>query len=201
MASRSINDLAPVVRLAAIKFVDTCRKQGIDALIYCTLRSHEEQEALYKIGRSINGAKVTNARAGQSGHNPDANGQAWAFDAVPVVQGVAQWGDMATIKRMGAIGESCGLQWSGRWTTNREYLHFEIKQIKGGAMPEFNDANVPAQSGSNLVTDRLKEPSTWAGFAAILQAAKFFFPQYAMIIDGLTALVGALAVKLPEVKK
>ena len=45
---------------------------------------------------------------------------------------------------------------------------------------------------------RLKEPSTWAGFAALLQAAKVFFPLQALALDGLTAAVGSLAVALRE---
>lgn len=46
--------------------------------------------------------------------------------------------------------------------------------------------------------NRLKEPSTWAGLAAILQALKFVFPVYAPIIDALTAAAGGMAVKLRE---
>ena len=194
MASRSINDLAPVVRLAAIKFVDACRKQGIDVLIYCTLRSHEEQSALYKVGRSVRGAIVTNAKAGESLHNPDTNGHAWAFDAVPIVQGVAQWGDMVAIARMGAIGESCGLKWSGRWKTSREYLHFEIKPIKEKIMPEVNQF----ETQSNVIVDRLKEPSTMAGIAAIAQALSFFFPQYAFIFNIITGVFGSGAIVKKE---
>lgn len=45
---------------------------------------------------------------------------------------------------------------------------------------------------------RLKEPSTWAGLAAILQAAKVFFPVYGLALDGLTAAAGSLAVALRE---
>lgn len=46
--------------------------------------------------------------------------------------------------------------------------------------------------------DRLKEPSTWAGLAAVLQAAKVFLPVYALALDGLTAAAGGLAVALRE---
>lgn len=45
---------------------------------------------------------------------------------------------------------------------------------------------------------RIKEPSTWAGFAAILQALKFLVPQHAAVIDGLTAAAGSVAVVLRE---
>ncbi|MFA9273414.1 MAG: hypothetical protein ACEQSE_00950 [Candidatus Aquirickettsiella gammari] len=45
---------------------------------------------------------------------------------------------------------------------------------------------------------RLKEPSTWAGFAALLQVASAFLPQYAPIFHALTVGAGSLAAALPE---
>ena len=45
---------------------------------------------------------------------------------------------------------------------------------------------------------RFYEPSTWAGLAAILQAAKFIFPQYTLAIDAATAATGGVAVVLRE---
>ena len=46
--------------------------------------------------------------------------------------------------------------------------------------------------------NRIKEPSSWAGLAGILQALKFFAPQYAMLIDAATAAAGGVAVVLRE---
>jgi hypothetical protein len=45
---------------------------------------------------------------------------------------------------------------------------------------------------------RLKEPSTWAGVAGVLQALAYFVPQHAMVLNGLTAVAGCVAAKLPE---
>jgi len=45
--------------------------------------------------------------------------------------------------------------------------------------------------------ERILEPSTWAGLATIAQAAKYLFPG-AWWLDLLTAVAGAVAVKLPE---
>ncbi|WP_170304177.1 hypothetical protein [Duganella radicis] len=45
---------------------------------------------------------------------------------------------------------------------------------------------------------RLKEASTWAGVAGILQALKAFLPQHAAVIDGLTVVAGAVAAVVPE---
>lgn len=46
---------------------------------------------------------------------------------------------------------------------------------------------------------RLKEPSTWAGLAALIQMAKAVTPpHYHIIIDGLTGVAGGLGVLLRE---
>jgi hypothetical protein len=46
---------------------------------------------------------------------------------------------------------------------------------------------------------RLFEPSTWAGLAAILQAAKTLTaPQHHIVLDGATALAGVVAGLLTE---
>lgn len=46
--------------------------------------------------------------------------------------------------------------------------------------------------------NRINEPSTWAGAAAMLQLASFFFPQYSAVIVGLQTTLGAVAVVLRE---
>lgn len=108
-------------------FLDECGACGLPVLIYCTLRSNEEQEALYAQGRTTPGPIVTNARAGESMHNPDALGYAWAFDAVPLRDGVAAWNDDIRISQMGVCGEAVGLEWAGRWRGSlRERLHFQF---------------------------------------------------------------------------
>ena len=45
---------------------------------------------------------------------------------------------------------------------------------------------------------RLKQPSTWAGIAALLQVLAMAFPAYAGVIAGLTAAAGSAAVALNE---
>ena len=129
MASRSLIDLAPSVRRAALELQEKAALQGIDVLIYCTLRSHAEQAALYAQGRTAPGHKVTFAKPGDSLHQPDENGHAWAFDAVPLVNGKAQWLDADLLQKVGEIGEACGLEWAGRWVGGvREKVHFQIRR-------------------------------------------------------------------------
>ena len=130
MASRLLSDLAPGVRSAAVLFVDLCGKDGLRVLIYCTLRSNHEQALLYASGRTVPGQILTNARPGESLHNADAAGHAWAFDAVPLMpDGAPAWGAVSSIERMGACGEAAGLEWAGRWRGSlRERVHFQIQR-------------------------------------------------------------------------
>lgn len=129
MASRDIGALAPVVRGRALAFVTECQRAGLDVLIYCTLRSNEEQAALYASGRTKPGPILTNAGPGASLHNPDESGQAWAFDAVPTLAGKLLWTDARAIAIMGECGEFVGLEWAGRWVgAFRERVHFQNKR-------------------------------------------------------------------------
>jgi peptidoglycan L-alanyl-D-glutamate endopeptidase CwlK len=123
--SRKIEDLHPKVAELCKKFIAECDKQDIDILITSTYRDAESQNALYAQGRTKPGSVVTNAKAGQSWHN-------WrcAFDVVPLRNGKPVWGtmgkDLELWNKVGAIGESVGLEWAGRWKRMREFPHFQF---------------------------------------------------------------------------
>lgn len=126
MASRSLDDLAATVKARALAFVTECNRLHLDVLIYCTLRSCAEQATLYAMGRTTPGKIITCARAGESRHNPDAEGKAWAFDAVPLMAGKPLWNDTGALLVMGKAGERAGLVWAGRWSGKlRESVHFQ----------------------------------------------------------------------------
>jgi peptidoglycan L-alanyl-D-glutamate endopeptidase CwlK len=116
--SRKLEDLHPIVKKKCEEFISSCDKQGIDVLITSTYRDAASQNALFAQGRTTPGAKVTNAKAGQSYHN-------WrvAFDFVPLVNGKAQWNDVALFTKCGEIAEKCGLEWAGRWVKFKELAH------------------------------------------------------------------------------
>ena len=67
--SRKLDDLIPVVHSKALLWLKECEKQGHNILITSTFRDFESQNALYALGRTKPGRKVTNAKAGQSFHN------------------------------------------------------------------------------------------------------------------------------------
>lgn len=129
MASRSLDDLAEPVKLAALGLLEAARGGGLDVLIYCTLRPLFEQASLYAVGRTLPGRILTGAMPGRSLHNPDAMGKSWAFDAVPMLNGKLMFHDGELVERMGLLGESVGLEWAGRWRGRlRERVHFQIKK-------------------------------------------------------------------------
>lgn len=140
LSSRSLSDLLPPARERAEAFLAACRREGIELLVTSTYRDNASQAALYAQGRTAPGKIVTNARPGQSYHN-------WrvALDIVPLRAGKPVWGtsgaDGQLWARVGAIGESCGLEWAGHWKTFREFAHFQytdgltITQLQAGQVP------------------------------------------------------------------
>ena len=133
MSSRKLTDLHPQMQPMVTRFLANARAAGIDLLVTCTHRSNEEQAALYAIGRTKPGRIVTNAKPGRSTHNNTLNGKpaALAVDVVPLRDGKPVWAASDPVwKRVGEIGEKVGLEWAGRWTTFREYPHFQHPQAK-----------------------------------------------------------------------
>ncbi|MDF0606648.1 M15 family metallopeptidase [Neisseriaceae bacterium TC5R-5] len=130
MPSRKIEDLHPDLQPICREFLRRCEAAGLDILITCTWRSGEEQNQLYAQGRSKPGARVTNAKAGQSAHNHTIQGRpaARAFDIVPMVAGKPMWdAQHPAWQQAGQIGMALGLNWYGRPNAPfREFPHFEL---------------------------------------------------------------------------
>ncbi len=125
--SRELADLLPKVRTLAEKHIALCAMNGIHLLVTCTLRSNQEQAALYAQGRTKPGKIVTNAKPGSSWHNYGR-----AYDVVPIVNGKPVWGtsgkDLELWKQVGFIGKSVGLEWAGDWVRFREFPHFQLTE-------------------------------------------------------------------------
>ena len=121
IASRSIDDLLPVVKEKVKKFVALCKGDGIELLITSTDRDNESQNALYAQGRTEPGRVVTNAKGGQSFHNYRC-----AVDVVPLVNGKPDWDGTHPIwAKIGNYGKLAGLEWAGEWTRFKELAHFQ----------------------------------------------------------------------------
>jgi peptidoglycan L-alanyl-D-glutamate endopeptidase CwlK len=119
-----------------MNFTLTCsrwqKNLSVDALIYMTYRSPEEQNELYAKGRTKPGKIVTNAKGGQSDHNFTLDGKpaSKAFDAVPLrkIEGKnrAVWNDPKLWALMGEVAERIGLKWGGNWKNFVDKPHFYI---------------------------------------------------------------------------
>lgn len=151
MASRRIEDLDPRLQPLVHEHIEACRKRGVDLLIYCTLRSVEEQAILFRRGHTASsvrtkmwqleqegfpklakiledvgpqpmGPTATKAGPGQSFHN-----YGLAYDCCPLVGGKPIWDSNAPEYRiMGEEGKRIGLDWAGDWRTFQEFVHFQL---------------------------------------------------------------------------
>jgi peptidoglycan LD-endopeptidase CwlK len=122
MSSRLLTDLRPEVKPLVNSFLASVTAASIDMIITCTLRSNDEQAALYAQGRTTPGEIVTDAPPGESAHN-----YGLALDIVPVVNGKPDWkGGDPVWQQIGAIGQAAGLTWLGaRGSRFPEEPHFE----------------------------------------------------------------------------
>ena len=129
--SRKLSDLTPEVAAKCQEFLDACTAQGLGVLITSTFRDIECQDALYAQGRTTPGKCITKARGGHSMHNYRV-----AFDWVPIDNhGAPIWNDDALWDRIGAIGESVGLEWGGHFESFTDKPHFQM--TGGKSIQEF----------------------------------------------------------------
>ena len=103
---KDINLLHPRLRSLCRELIDLARRNDIEIVITQTLRTREEQNALYAQGRTAAGNIVTNVRYPYSMH-------CWglAFDFAVVIGGQVNWGRLDLYDRVGQLGKSLGLRW------------------------------------------------------------------------------------------
>lgn len=126
--SRKIEDLTPAMQLRALRFAGKMAETGIPFMFTCTYRPQIDQDALYAIGRTVPGAKVTWVKI--SRHTGRT-----AFDIAILKDGKPTWdlkvsvngNDVPDYTEAGQIGESFGLTWGGRWNPP-DYCHFELRE-------------------------------------------------------------------------
>lgn len=123
-SSLTIATLLPKARVKMTLFYGAAnaylKPLGLEARFISGTRSYAEQEALYAQGRTTKGSKVTNAKPGYSLHN----------FGIAVDLGLFKNGkylpESPHYAKLGPIGESCGLDWGGKWTTP-DRPHYQLK--------------------------------------------------------------------------
>lgn len=109
-----------------------------DAHVSWTFRDKEMQELFFEDGR-------TRCRWPNSKHNRKPAEAMDLFQLRP--DGMAAWQRAYFVKIAEWLkAQNCPLQWSGTWTTFREYDHFEIKQL------------IPAGSKSQIAPGASRSP-------------------------------------------
>jgi peptidoglycan L-alanyl-D-glutamate endopeptidase CwlK len=150
VASRSLDDLVPELRIKAIAFKSACDRLGIPIIFTCTARTLLEQICLYLQGRAdINIVNQIRNRVGIGVASSNAKvtwtlnskhivtnfgDKAHAFDIAIVKNGVAVWDIKVDVNndmkpdytQLGVLGESLGLTWGGRFPTSPDFPHYQI---------------------------------------------------------------------------
>lgn len=118
-SSRDITLCSPELQIKFHELKQLAEKENIEFILICGLRTQEEQNNLYKKGRTIPGKKVTWTL--NSKHT-----QGKAFDiAILKDNGISWKGE--DYFRIGELGESIGLIWGGGWK-ERDYVHFQLPE-------------------------------------------------------------------------
>lgn len=117
----SLDGLRADVRAAAVELVARARAAGEPVIVASTLRTPAEQDRLCRAGYS----RV----CGDAG----AHTMGLAFDVALLGAGGPEWPTTpegrARWERVGAIGESLGLVWGGRWPTP-DWPHFQARDAQ-----------------------------------------------------------------------
>jgi hypothetical protein len=110
-----VNALHPFFRDRVLDLIDQCKAKGIELAFVETYRTHAKQNEYKGMGK-----KYTRSGGGKSKHQ-----YGLAVDVVPIVNGEAQWDNLALWRKIGVIGEKLGLRWGGRWRHPFDPGHFE----------------------------------------------------------------------------
>ncbi len=162
---RDIEALHPAVARRCRGLLEACKERGLHLMVTSTLRSHDEQAALYSQGRKtldrVNALRqkarlapikaednriVTNATT--STHEFGL-----AFDVALIKDGTPHWDQsldlndsgLADYQEVGSVGEGLGLIWGGRFR-HRDLCHFEwtggltMGELKAGKRPALTRA-------------------------------------------------------------
>jgi peptidoglycan L-alanyl-D-glutamate endopeptidase CwlK len=124
---RGLELLHPTLQNLVVRFLEECKKQGLNVLITETLRTQKEQEELYSQGRTKPGKIITNCKGYQSPH-------CWgiAFDFCRNVKGKEYDNSDGFFEKVGKIAKTLfdnteyDLFWGGDFKSFVDKPHIEM---------------------------------------------------------------------------
>lgn len=128
---RDVKQLYPALQKKIVELQILCAKNGISIGIGECYRTAAEQDALYAKGRTAPGNIVTNCKGSTYG-SMHQWGVAFDFYLKMDVDGDGQTVDDAfnnatrLFDRVGALGQSIGLEWGGSWKNPVDKPHFQL---------------------------------------------------------------------------
>jgi peptidoglycan L-alanyl-D-glutamate endopeptidase CwlK len=159
-----IQTLQPSLRPLATRLIELATEQGIDLEVVQAFRSPQQQQALFSSGQN-----VTNAPALMSYHQ-----YGLAFDVVPSAYlQLPNWNPTGPLwPQLGALGESIGLEWGGRWS-HPDRPHFQIPE-QAAPIQELKTywqrALAAGKSGLDLIMPVSISPSVLGGGIIVVLA-------------------------------
>lgn len=119
-SKRRLTKLHPELAKRA-SLISELTNQGLTIEVVQGLRTFEEQNELYKEGRTKPSQVVTNSKGGQSNHN-----YGLAVDLCPFVNGKPQWNDNEGSIQIGVEAAKHGLEWGGNWKKFNDKPHVQL---------------------------------------------------------------------------
>lgn len=110
---------------------DVAKASGCNYVMISGNRTYKEQNALYAIGRTLEGDVVTNAKGGYSNHNFGIAGDFGVFRDGKYLDSSDPKTAQKIHNAVAVAAEKAGLniEWGGSWKTFKDYPHFEIQTI------------------------------------------------------------------------
>lgn len=125
----NISSLIPAAQTKAREFMNAVKGEALTYKIISGTRTYAEQDALYKIGRTVEKERkpVTNSRGGQSNHNFGIAWDVGIFEGGVYYTGDKKKEDQAYVALSALIKAKVqGIAWGGDWKKFIDKPHYQL---------------------------------------------------------------------------